>query len=161
MLARRQPGVITDCEIVGRKPLRSVDFLEDRRGSHAGNLINPSQVKKQPRPQPDSLRVERRVSGLAIRFFLNVCRPRLEQHLARIQSPSPPQAAVAAAQTESAPALAPYQTMPRAQLYATMAGLLVAILLAALDQTIVGTAMPRIVADLQGFEHYAWATTAY
>ncbi len=51
--------------------------------------------------------------------------------------------------------------MPRAQLYATMAGLLVALLLAALDQTIVSTAMPRIVADLLGFEHYAWATTAY
>src|SRR5438105_10740246 len=60
-----------------------------------------------------------------------------------------------------APVLAPYQAMPRAQLYATMAGLLVALLLAALDQTIVGTAMPRIVADLQGFEHYAWVTTAY
>src|SRR5439155_21640321 len=29
------------------------------------------------------------------------------------------------------------------------------------DQTIVSTAMPRIVADLHGFEHYAWATTAY
>src|SRR5437660_4428647 len=56
---------------------------------------------------------------------------------------------------------APYQNMPRAQLYATMAGLLVSILLAALDQTIVGTAMPRVVADLQGFEHYAWVTTAY
>jgi EmrB/QacA subfamily drug resistance transporter len=57
--------------------------------------------------------------------------------------------------------IAPYQQMPRAQLYATMAGLLVSILLAALDQTIVSTAMPRIVADLKGFEHYAWATTAY
>ncbi len=34
-------------------------------------------------------------------------------------------------------------------------------LLAALDQTIVGTAMPRIVADLQGFERYAWVTTSY
>ena len=34
-------------------------------------------------------------------------------------------------------------------------------LLAALDQTIVGTAMPRIISELQGFEHYAWVTTAY
>src|ERR1700704_5496369 len=33
--------------------------------------------------------------------------------------------------------------------------------LAALDQTIVGTAMPRVVAELQGFQHYAWVTTAY
>ena len=38
---------------------------------------------------------------------------------------------------------------------------MLALLLAALDQTIVGTAMPRIVADLHGFEHYAWVTTAY
>jgi EmrB/QacA subfamily drug resistance transporter len=43
----------------------------------------------------------------------------------------------------------------------TIAGLQLALLLAALDQTIVGTAMPRIVGDLNGFEHYAWATTAY
>jgi EmrB/QacA subfamily drug resistance transporter len=42
-----------------------------------------------------------------------------------------------------------------------MAGLLVTLFLAALDQTIVGTALPRIVADLHGFEHYAWVATAY
>ncbi len=34
-------------------------------------------------------------------------------------------------------------------------------LLAALDQTIVGTAMPRVVAELGGLEHYAWPFTAY
>src|ERR1700760_4487981 len=34
-------------------------------------------------------------------------------------------------------------------------------LLAALDQTIVGTAMPHILADLNGFEHYTWVSTAY
>ena len=34
-------------------------------------------------------------------------------------------------------------------------------LLAALDQTIVGTALPRIVANLGGLEHYAWVVTAY
>ncbi len=33
--------------------------------------------------------------------------------------------------------------------------------MAALDQTIVGTAMPRIVADLRGFDLYAWTVTAY
>ncbi|MGH2458507.1 MAG: MDR family MFS transporter, partial [Chloroflexota bacterium] len=57
--------------------------------------------------------------------------------------------------------IAPYQSMPRGQLVATMAGLLVSILLAALDQTIVGTAMPRIIADLNGLDHYAWVFTAY
>ena len=38
---------------------------------------------------------------------------------------------------------------------------MLALLLAALDQTIVGTAMPRIVSELHGFELYAWVTTAY
>src|SRR5688500_11394072 len=55
----------------------------------------------------------------------------------------------------------PAHGLPKRALYATVAGLMLTLLLAALDQTIVGTAMPRIVADLHGFEHYAWVTTAY
>ncbi|HET7639200.1 MAG TPA: MDR family MFS transporter, partial [Ktedonobacteraceae bacterium] len=43
----------------------------------------------------------------------------------------------------------------------TMLGVLLVLLLASLDQTIVSTAMPRIVADLQGFDRYTWVTTAY
>src|SRR5438874_6089056 len=43
----------------------------------------------------------------------------------------------------------------------TMAGVLLVMLLASLDQTIVGTAMPRIISDLQGFNRYTWVTTAY
>ena len=35
------------------------------------------------------------------------------------------------------------------------------LLLAAMDQTIVGTAMPRVVASLDGFDRYPWVTTAY
>src|ERR671938_1154508 len=54
-----------------------------------------------------------------------------------------------------------YHALPRRDLALTVAGLMLGLLLAALDQTIVGTAMPRIVAELQGFEHYAWVTTAY
>ncbi len=42
-----------------------------------------------------------------------------------------------------------------------VASVMLGILLAALDQTIVGTAMPRIVADLGGLSHYAWVFTAY
>ncbi|MCC6705212.1 MAG: MFS transporter, partial [Thermomicrobiales bacterium] len=42
-----------------------------------------------------------------------------------------------------------------------MIGVLLGLLLSSLDQTIVGTAMPRIIADLGGFEHYAWVATAY
>lgn len=43
----------------------------------------------------------------------------------------------------------------------TMAGVLLVMLLASLDQTIVSTAMPRIISDLQGFDRYTWVTTAY
>ena len=42
-----------------------------------------------------------------------------------------------------------------------VAGLMLALFLVALDQTIVGTALPKIIADLEGFERYAWVTTAY
>ncbi|HTK33736.1 MAG TPA: MDR family MFS transporter [Caulobacteraceae bacterium] len=43
----------------------------------------------------------------------------------------------------------------------TIIGVLIVFLLSALDQTIVSTAMPRIVAQLQGLNLYAWVTTAY
>src|ERR1700753_1466449 len=43
----------------------------------------------------------------------------------------------------------------------TLIGLMIVFLLSALDQTIVSTAMPRIVAQLQGLNLYAWVTTAY
>jgi EmrB/QacA subfamily drug resistance transporter len=41
------------------------------------------------------------------------------------------------------------------------AGLMVTLLLAALDQTIVATALPRIVSDLGGLTQYSWVFTAY
>ena len=40
-------------------------------------------------------------------------------------------------------------------------GVMLGMLLAALDQTIVSTAMPRIVASLNGFDRYAWVATSY
>lgn len=40
-------------------------------------------------------------------------------------------------------------------------GLMLGMLLAALDQTIVSTALPRITQDLGGFEHYSWVFSAY
>ncbi|MDQ3378004.1 MAG: MFS transporter [Actinomycetota bacterium] len=45
--------------------------------------------------------------------------------------------------------------------FLAVAGLMLALFLVALDQTVVGTAMPQIIADLDGFERYAWVTTAY
>jgi EmrB/QacA subfamily drug resistance transporter len=43
----------------------------------------------------------------------------------------------------------------------TLAALAVVVLLSALDQTIVATAMPRIIEELRGLSMYAWVTTAY
>ncbi|HEX3645782.1 MAG TPA: MDR family MFS transporter [Vicinamibacterales bacterium] len=51
--------------------------------------------------------------------------------------------------------------LTRPQLVGTMTGLLLAALLAAIDQTIVGTAEPRIIAQLSGFDRYPWIATAY
>ena len=48
----------------------------------------------------------------------------------------------------------------RAKVLATV-GVGLGLFLAALDQTIVGTALPRIVAELNGLEYYAWVVTAY
>jgi EmrB/QacA subfamily drug resistance transporter len=42
-----------------------------------------------------------------------------------------------------------------------IAGLIIAMLFGALDQTIVGTAMPRIVGELGGLSLMTWLTTAY
>jgi EmrB/QacA subfamily drug resistance transporter len=43
----------------------------------------------------------------------------------------------------------------------TFGALMIVLLLSALDQTIVSTAMPRIIAELKGLELYAWVTTIY
>ena len=43
----------------------------------------------------------------------------------------------------------------------TLAGVMIVFLLAALDQTIVSTAMPVIISQLHGLSLYAWVTTAY
>lgn len=40
-------------------------------------------------------------------------------------------------------------------------GLMLAMMLAMLDNMIVGTAMPRIVGELNGLEYFTWVTTAY
>jgi EmrB/QacA subfamily drug resistance transporter len=43
----------------------------------------------------------------------------------------------------------------------TLAAIMVVFLLSALDNTIVSTAMPRIISDLEGLNLYTWVTTAY
>jgi len=66
----------------------------------------------------------------------------------------------------AAPADTTYHTsgfvrLTRPQLIGTLGGLLLALLVAALDQTVVGTAEPRIIASLSGFDRYPWVATAY
>jgi len=53
------------------------------------------------------------------------------------------------------------RTLPRQQLIWTLTGVMLAMFLSSLDQTVVGTAMPRIIVDLGGFSQYTWVTTAY
>ncbi|HLJ34333.1 MAG TPA: MDR family MFS transporter [Ktedonobacteraceae bacterium] len=52
-------------------------------------------------------------------------------------------------------------TLSRGRLISVLVGVMLGMLLSALDQTIVGTALPRIVADLGGLDHYAWVATGY
>ena len=52
-------------------------------------------------------------------------------------------------------------SLTRMRLWGVLAGLQLVLLLAALDQTVVSTAMPHIVSQLNGFDRYAWVTTAY
>jgi EmrB/QacA subfamily drug resistance transporter len=47
------------------------------------------------------------------------------------------------------------------QILIVLAGLLAGMFLAALDMSIVGTALPRIVSDLGGLNHLSWVVTAY
>ena len=60
------------------------------------------------------------------------------------------------------PAVAPgVALMTRNRRILVTVGVMLALLLAALDATIVGTALPRIVADLHGLDYFAWVVTAY
>jgi EmrB/QacA subfamily drug resistance transporter len=47
------------------------------------------------------------------------------------------------------------------RMYLVLTGVMLAMLLAMLDQMIVNTALPRIVGDLGGLSHYSWVVTAY
>ena len=56
------------------------------------------------------------------------------------------------------PFQAPVTDRDRTVIYLSI---LIALFLAALDQTIVATALPRMVEELQGIDRYAWVATAY
>jgi EmrB/QacA subfamily drug resistance transporter len=51
--------------------------------------------------------------------------------------------------------------MPKRELYFVLGALMLGMLLAALDSTIVSTALPTIVGDLHGANHLSWVVVAY
>ena len=58
----------------------------------------------------------------------------------------------------------PYKSqynLSKSKIIMVMAGLMVGLLVAALDNSIIGTAMPKIIGNLQGMEYYVWPFTAY
>ncbi|MCQ4082117.1 MDR family MFS transporter [Streptomyces sp. RB6PN25] len=55
----------------------------------------------------------------------------------------------------------PGEGRPRRTVLVAMSALLLGLLIAALDQTIVSTALPTIVSDLGGMQHLSWVVTAY
>jgi len=53
------------------------------------------------------------------------------------------------------------QVLPFRESLLAILGISFVMMLVALDQTVVGTALPTIVAELRGFELYAWVATSY
>jgi MFS family permease len=61
----------------------------------------------------------------------------------------------------SVPAPAGGSQLSHRQILVVFSGLMLGMFLAALDQTIVATALPTIVGDLGGLDHLSWVVTAY
>jgi len=55
----------------------------------------------------------------------------------------------------------PAETLPHRQVMAVIGALMLGMFLAALDQTVVSTALPTIVGDLHGASHLSWVVTSY
>src|SRR5439155_23712687 len=61
----------------------------------------------------------------------------------------------------SAPAFRPIAQMGTRTKVIVMAGTMLGLFTAAMDQTVVGTSMPRIIADLGGFGLFSWVGTGF
>ena len=66
--------------------------------------------------------------------------------------------AVTSSRSAAAPAAG---GLPRRQVLVVFSGIMLGMLLAAMDQTIVATALPTITGELGGLDHLAWVVTAY
>ncbi|MCA9823429.1 MAG: MFS transporter, partial [Dehalococcoidia bacterium] len=53
------------------------------------------------------------------------------------------------------------ESMTQRQIYLLLFSLMIGLFIAALDQTVVATAAPRIVAELEGFNLFSWMFTSY
>ncbi len=59
------------------------------------------------------------------------------------------------------PADVPEVRIDRRAQFATLGAVMLGMLLSSLDQTIVGTALPKIVGELNGLDRYSWVVTGY
>jgi EmrB/QacA subfamily drug resistance transporter len=84
-----------------------------------------------------------------------------DQPTARAAAPPDGSAAPPAARSIAAPGRPWGETLTKKRIVLVLLSVNLSMLLGALDQTVVGTAMPRVIADLNGLKHYAWVATAY
>src|SRR4028118_134764 len=56
---------------------------------------------------------------------------------------------------------APTRVMSSARRWAVTIGVMTGMFLAALEATVIGTAMPTVIASLGGLNHYSWVFSAY
>lgn len=77
------------------------------------------------------------------------------------QHPPTIEAEALEAQALETPALEAPAPLTKRQVLTVFAGLMIGMLLSALDQTIVSTALPTIVGELGGLTHLSWVVTAY
>ncbi len=54
-----------------------------------------------------------------------------------------------------------FPSLPRKQLLLALAGIMLAMFVSVLGQTVIVTAMPQVILDLGGFDRYTWGSTAY
>jgi len=55
----------------------------------------------------------------------------------------------------------PPTALTKQQKMVTLAGAMLSMFMSSLNQTVIGTAMPRIIIELGGFAHYTWVATAF
>jgi EmrB/QacA subfamily drug resistance transporter len=79
----------------------------------------------------------------------------------RRQSKTPAIIVMAAEAASTAPSIEEHAERSHSEIMVIVSALMLAMLLAALDQTIVSTALPKIASDLHGLSKYSWVATAY